>query len=606
MKGLLGRLPLSAYLAAGLVLGCTGALIAYVQDGVGRVQEGLPVEVVSQQRDVAVMVQDLSDLVRALDAARAQPAQARDLAPTRAALAAARDMADRVRTTYNLDNLIGASALHTVVHPMLLDLEVWLHDGVHGAEPGSDLVLDLARLRAENALGQVRNLFDDSNAAAVALLSDQQSELESFRAGFLAVAVALGGLAMALTVYLLRQRLTEQAAHQAQEQLMLAIDTMAVGVALFDREHRLMACNDRYRDLWGLPAEVARPGASIETLAKSYAEIEGMSPQQAEDFRRRRREYFDQPQDTARRERRGNGRVIEIRHRRLSGGGAVATYEDATERSAAEHALRMAKEEAELANRAKSEFLANMSHELRTPLNAIIGFSELMNHQAFGPLSERYRDYSRDILASGRHLLSLIGDILDLSKIEAGRRELQEEKVEVADLVADTLRLISERGEFNRARILFAGSGTAAADQAVLSGAPALWADRRALVQILLNLLSNALKFSDPETHVTVRATLDPDGRPRLSVSDRGIGIERGEIDKVLQPFGQVESAHARRYQGTGLGLTIARSLAQLHGGALEIDSTPGEGTTIALILPAARALPPTPAAAAGTAALPA
>ncbi|WP_119167455.1 sensor histidine kinase [Algihabitans albus] len=582
MTRLLARLPLTAYLTVALILGSTGGLITYVQEGVTRVQHGLPVEVVSQQRDVAVLVHDLSALVRSLEGTRRQLAENRDLDEARYQLLRARIIVDQVRHSYNLDNLVGASALHAVLHPALIDLNRWLNDGVHGAEAESDLVLDLALLRADNALSQVSALFEQSNIAALNLLRDQEAALDRFQAGFLAVAVALAALALGLAVFVIRQRVSELAASKAQQRLMLAMATMPVGVALFDSDCCLVACNSRYRDLWGFTEEEAKPGAALTTLAKTYARIEEMTPEEATAFMKRRLQLYSLEQDTVRREVRKNGRVIEIHHRCMSDGSAVATYEDVTERTASERALRAAKEEAEFANRAKSEFLANMSHELRTPLNAIIGFSEVMSHEAFGPLQGRYLSYVRDIQASGRHLLSLISDILDLSKVEAGQHELQEERIEFEKLISDTLRLVSERGEFNRARVKIEGS----------EKAPALWVDHRALVQILLNLLSNALKFSDAATDVTVRADLDSAGRPQISVVDRGIGISPEEIDKVMQPFTQLESAHARRYQGTGLGLTIASNLAELHGGSLAIESTSGKGTAITLTLPAERALP--------------
>lgn len=583
MRHLFARLPLTAYLTVALILGSTGGLITYVQEGVTRVQRDLPVEVVSQQRDVAILVHDLSVLVRSLENARQQPAETRDLNEARYQLLRARIIVDQVRHSYNLDNLVGASALHAVLHPALVDLDLWLTDGVQGIEAESDLVVDLALLRADNALSQVNTLFEQSNAAALELLRNQETALDRFESGFLAVAVALAALALGLAVFVIRQRVTELTAIKAQQRLSLAMATMPVGVALFDANHGLVACNSRYRDLWGFTEEQAKPGVSLTNLAMIYATIEEMTPEESAAFLKRRLQLYSIDRDMVRREVRKNGRVIEIHHRSMSDGSAVATYEDVTERTAAERALRAAKEEAELASRAKSEFLANMSHELRTPLNAIIGFSEVMSHEAFGPLQGRYLTYVRDIQASGRHLLSLISDILDLSKVEAGQHELQEERIGFESLISDTLRLVSEQGEFNRVRIEVEGA----------ERLPALWADRRALVQILLNLLSNALKFSDAASKVTIRAAFDSAGRPRLSVIDRGIGIEADKIDKVTQPFTQLESAHARRYQGTGLGLTIARNLAELHGGSLAIDSTPGEGTTITLTLPAERALGP-------------
>ncbi|MEE8445869.1 MAG: PAS domain-containing protein, partial [Alphaproteobacteria bacterium] len=253
---------------------------------------------------------------------------------------------------------------------------------------------------------------------------------------------------------------------------------------------------------------------------------------------------------------------------------------DVTERKKAEEALRAAMEQAELDNRSKSEFLANMSHELRTPLNAVIGFAEIMEAGLFGPLGNpQYRDYCRDIKESGDHLLSLINDILDLSKIEAGKREIDEVRIDIAKAVASCLHLVSGRAEESGVLL----------ENAVAASLPALLADERSLRQILLNLLSNAVKFTPAGGSVTVNAAVDDAGRMIIEVADTGIGIAKRDISKVLKPFGQVASSLTRQQEGTGLGLPMAKSLVDLHGGELRIDSRKGCGTSVKIVFPRTR-----------------
>ena len=242
--------------------------------------------------------------------------------------------------------------------------------------------------------------------------------------------------------------------------------------------------------------------------------------------------------------------------------------------------LREAKTRAEEANRAKSEFLANMSHELRTPLNAILGFSEVIGSQAFGRQAvDRYAAYADDIHQSGRHLLSIIDDILDLSKVEAGHAELSEREVALDDVVIATRTLFGDR--FERAELTL---------HIVLPEPPVRVAiDDRKVIQALVNLLSNALKFTPPGGGVTLAAALNVDGGLAITVSDTGIGIAPGKIEVALAPFGQIESSFSRQHHGTGLGLSLARSLMELHGGTLLLDSTVDVGTTVTLLLPASR-----------------
>jgi signal transduction histidine kinase len=257
----------------------------------------------------------------------------------------------------------------------------------------------------------------------------------------------------------------------------------------------------------------------------------------------------------------------------------VSAALDITDRKEAELALIAAKEEAELASRSKTEFLANMSHELRTPLNAIIGFSQLMADEVMGPLgSARYTSYARDISASGQHLLSIIGDILDVSKLEAGRVELDEEEFEIGQVIRDLLHLVIER-----ARSLEVGI-----DLEVPVDLPRVRGDTLKLKQVLLNLITNAIKFSHAGGRVMVRGTMEPDGL-YLSVVDHGIGMDEQEIKTAITRFGQVASPWSRKHHGTGLGLPLAIGLVELHGGKLTIDSVKDQGTTVTIMLPTSR-----------------
>ncbi|MGE5146274.1 MAG: ATP-binding protein [Candidatus Eiseniibacteriota bacterium] len=260
--------------------------------------------------------------------------------------------------------------------------------------------------------------------------------------------------------------------------------------------------------------------------------------------------------------------------------GIVGVTSDITHRKRAEAELRNAKEQAELANRAKSAFLANMSHELRTPLNAIIGFAEIIQMEMLGPVgTERYLEYAADIGTSGHHLLNLINDLLDLSKIEAGKLELHEAWVEVPATVDTCLRLVKERALNHGVELT----------TELIGALPAIWADERALKQILLNLLTNAVKFTPHGGRVTVRAVIDEDDRLRLSVADTGIGIAEKDMPRVLEAFGQVDSAMNRKHAGTGLGLPLTRRLIELHGGEFAIESAVGKGTTVSAHFPALR-----------------
>jgi two-component system cell cycle sensor histidine kinase PleC len=382
---------------------------------------------------------------------------------------------------------------------------------------------------------------------------------------------------------------TGQARVQAAEsRLRDAIENVSDAFVLWDARGRLLMWNRTFRDFFALDPELLKTGVRRETIqraafdavARSQPGPDGMTEVELRD-----------------------GRWIQIAERRTSEGGLVMSAADVTAIKRQDEARRLNEEKlqalvrrleasqgelaelarkyeaekvrAEGANKAKSEFLANMSHELRTPLNAINGFSEIMVGQMFGPLGDRrYQGYATDILNSGQHLLALINDILDMSKIEAGKLSLHLEPVAIDEVVEDAVRLVRDRAEAAGLTL-----------EVAIPALPEAEADFRAVKQVMLNLLSNAVKFTPRGGRITVDAAQEGD-RLRVRVADTGIGISGEDLARLARPFEQAESQLVKTQQGSGLGLALTKSLVELHQGRLDLESEPGVGTTTSFTLP--------------------
>jgi signal transduction histidine kinase len=358
--------------------------------------------------------------------------------------------------------------------------------------------------------------------------------------------------------------------------LQSTLENIGEGLSVFDSRGRLIAWNSRFCELLDLPTDSIANAAlrdilMLQTIRGDFGEgkpdVEVAS----------RLDLFYRDVPTTKERITPAGRLLQIRRRAMPNGAVVSIYSDVTDIKASERKLIEARSQAELANRAKGDFLANMSHELRTPLNAIIGFSEVISNELFGPIAnEKYLEYIRDIHASSLHLLSIINDVLDMSKIEAGMVELAQEVVPMQSLIGEVMRMVHERAR-SRHIELIAQMSKEEVD---------IWADERSMKQIFLNLLSNAIKFSREGGTVQVRVKADGPDVATFEIEDHGIGMNEEELERALQPFGQAQPATTRTYGGTGLGLPITKGLVEAHGGTLTISSRAGHGTTVQVVLP--------------------
>jgi two-component system cell cycle sensor histidine kinase PleC len=419
----------------------------------------------------------------------------------------------------------------------------------------------------------------------------------------------LVGIAIDIT----EQKLADKLNQQADFRLRDAIENISEAFVLWDSDNRLVVSNGKYQQFHNLPASVVRPGtpyedvihAAKEPLVRTRIDVNENDPDAGSTFEVQL----------------GDSRWLHINERRTMDGGFVSVGTDITSlkqheerlvagerelmntvrdlqksRMTLEHQAQqlvdlaekyaLEKTRAESANRSKSEFLANMSHELRTPLNAIIGFSEVIKNEMFGEIqTPKYTEYASDIHKSGQYLLDVISDILDMSKIEAGRITLDIHECDIDAVVEESLRIVEPRAK--------EGGVTLASE--IKSGV-VVEGDKRALKQVLINLLTNAVKFTPAGGSVTLRTITSPE-QVRICIEDTGIGIPERDIEKLGRPFEQVENQMTKSRSGSGLGLAISRSLIELHGGVFSIESEEDLGTTVSFTLPVGGLLEAAPAA---------
>jgi two-component system, cell cycle sensor histidine kinase PleC len=403
--------------------------------------------------------------------------------------------------------------------------------------------------------------------------------------------VHLIGIAVDIT----EQKFLVERTAAADLRLRDAIETIPEAFVLWDNENRLVLCNSNFQELHNLPDSAVMPGVTYEDVVEAGRKHVIRSKLANEDKSVPGARTFEAELD--------DGHWLQISERRTKDGGYVSVGTDITPLKRHEtrlveseqrllatvNDLRQSQQKLELqaqqlaefaqsaaeANQAKSKFLANMSHELRTPLNAIIGFSEIMESGMFGALgASKYHEYCRDIHRSGLYLLDVINDVLDMSKIEAGRIKLDLEEIELDRELADALRVISGRANEKRLKLT-----------SMIAPHIRFQADRRAFKQIALNLLSNAVKFTPEKGRITLRGRISR-GAVVIGIQDSGIGIARDALQKLGRPFEQVESQLTKTHHGSGLGLAIAKSLVELHGGEMRIRSALGQGTTVVVRWP--------------------
>ncbi|MBV6651622.1 MAG: PAS-domain containing protein, partial [Hoeflea sp.] len=473
------------------------------------------------------------------------------------------------------------------------DSVISFREASHLIHPDDGDLYEIAQMVASGDIRQVDHLFRMRHADGHYLWMRARAQVVDPTS----TQTHLNGIAMDVT----EQHRLQQRTVEADQRLFDAIESTSEAFVLWDRDDRLVLWNKHYQEIHGLPADSLSPGTprSVVEAAATRPVVERRLAVPCS--KGLAQTYEVQLAD---------GRWLQINERQTRDGGQVSVGTDITPLKRNQERLRDSEkrlmatigdltssqaelkrkaeelselnrdyqietERAEAASKAKSEFLANMSHELRTPLNAIIGFSEVLQARMFGPLgSDKYAEYADDIHNSGIHLLTVINDILDMAKIEAGQMHLDCEAVDLAPLLDEALRLVAIQAENKGIEV-----------EQKISKHLSLMADRRAMKQILLNLLSNAVKFTEPGGRIMVRAR-KTSCAVTVTIEDTGIGIPKALLSRIGQPFEQVQNQFSKSNGGSGLGLAISRSLAEMHGGAMKVRSVEGVGTIVSVRMP--------------------
>ncbi|WP_421783794.1 PAS domain-containing sensor histidine kinase [Kiloniella litopenaei] len=376
----------------------------------------------------------------------------------------------------------------------------------------------------------------------------------------------------------------KNSAVSSRKMLVDALEAMSEGFVLYDPDGLLVICNSKFKEFYGYSDEEAKPGVVGYELAKRDIKSGTVVIEGDEQKYINRREDLDKgpPKSTTVKLR--DGRYLLLSDRVTEDGYVVSIQKDITDIKEAEFALMRARDEAHVANNTKSEFLAHMSHELRTPLNSILGFTQVMRDELLGELGHpRYREYINDVHHSGEHLLNLINDVLDISKVESGKFELNEDVLDLKDTITACMQIIRGRPDAATLNIQI----TVPDEKVYFQG------DERIMRQILLNLLTNAVKFTPKDGKVLLNLEKNSDHSIRLMISDTGCGIEEADIPVVLAPFGQARINARTAHEGTGLGLSLSKMLTELHDGTLNLTSKIQEGTQVTLDFPPERHVDP-------------
>lgn len=559
------------------------ATIAYVQITLSKIEESVPLQIVAQEQAVDDVIEQFAVVNNALVLAQLAEGVKRGeyVEIARGKIAEVRLALERERIQFGFDNLLGTAAIYAVIQPAIFDVENWLENGIGGLQSHAFIVLETASVRSRTAIDEAKNLHHRVTITATNLLAKQAERINAFRGVMILVLFLLASLAAVLTYYIYNRWLASRDLESSELKHRRIYENATEGIFQASIKGAFIATNPAMATMLGFKS----PSEMVETVNSFVEEI-----------------YVDQ--EVAEKHlmllSKGQYLIDEIYQWRCKDGSLMwggvnahavfdkkgnmlyieGTLTDVNARVRAELNLRKAKELAELANRAKSEFLANMSHELRTPLNAVIGFSEILQSEAFGPLGHpNYKDYSNDIHAAGKHLLDVINDILDVAKIEAGQLNLSEKSMDISATVASCIRMLSVRA--------FDAGVKLTSD--ISSDFPGFQGDETRIKQILVNIASNAIKFTDKDGSVTIAAELTSDGGIILRVTDTGIGIAKKDIPRVLDRFGQVQTTYARNNEGTGLGLTLVQMLVEVHGGEFTLESEVDVGTVCSVHFPPGR-----------------